>query len=161
MQVNRRVQRFGGLKNRPELGVVQVLAARVGVDDHTMQAQFGVSAVDLFGGTRWVLRGDCSQSGEPLGVAAASLGELVIGKGSDTNCPVGVEGLDSGAGERNDLPVDSCGVHVGEPQPPEVLQPLFDESGPFAVIGHVEADLADETRIGCVASVQHGLPFGD
>jgi hypothetical protein len=34
MQVDRRVQGLGGLEDRPELGVIEVLALGVRVDDH-------------------------------------------------------------------------------------------------------------------------------
>jgi hypothetical protein len=161
VQVDRRVQGLRGLEDGPELRVVQVLALGVGVDDDADQAEFPRAALDFLGRGRRVLRRDRGQPAEPVRVLAARLGQLVVGQSGHGDRPVPVQDLDAGAGQRDDLPVDAGGVHVGDPPVAEVLQAGQHRGGPFGLVAHVEALQADEAGVIGRTVGEHGLPQGD
>jgi hypothetical protein len=161
VQVDRRVQGLRGLEDGPELRVVQVLALGVGVDDDADQAEFGGAAFDFLGRSRRVLRRDSGQPAEPVRVPTAGLGQLVVGQRGHGDGPVRVQDLDAGAGQRDDLPVDAGGIHVGDPPVAEILQAGQHRGGPFGLAAHVETLQADEAGVIGRPVGEHGLPEGD
>ena len=79
VQVDRRVVRFGGGEDVPELRVGQVLALGVRVDDHGMDAQLRDTAFDLLGRSSRVLRRHRQHAGKARGVAGNGVGQKVVG----------------------------------------------------------------------------------
>jgi hypothetical protein len=161
VQVDRRVQVLRGLEDGPELRVVQVLALGVGVDDDAHQAELASAALDFLGRGGRVLGRDRGQPAEPVRVPSARLGQLVVGQRGHGDSAVPVQDLDARAGQRDDLPVDAGGVHVGDPPFAEVLQAGQDRGGPFGLAAHVEALQADEAGVVGRSVGEHGLPQGD
>jgi hypothetical protein len=94
-------------------------------------------------------------------VAPARLGELIVGQDGHGDRPVPVQDLGAGTGQRDDLPTDARGVHVGDPPLAEVLQAGQDRGGTFGVAAHVEALQADEARVIARPVGEHRLPYGD
>jgi len=161
VQVDGRVQGLRGLKDGPELRVIQVLAVSVRVDDDADQAEFARAALDLLGGGRRILGRDRGQPAEPIRVPAAGLGQLVVGERGHGYGPVPVQDLGARAGQRDHLPADAGGVHVRDPPFAEIGQPGPDREGPFGLAAQVEAVHAHEARVIARPVGEHGLPQGD
>ena len=132
VQVDGYVQRLRGLEDVPELRVVQVLAPRVRVDDHPVEAQRRACRARSPRRPVRGLRRDRGQAGEAAGVVRAGLGEPVVGQRGLRDGEVFAEHLDAGRGQRDDLAVHAGGVHVREPLFAEVLEGLEDEPGTLA-----------------------------
>ena len=161
VQVDGGVQGLRGLEYGPELRVVQVLALGVRVDDDALEAELVLAPLDLLGRAPGILRRDRRETSESARVLPAGLRELVVGQGGHGDPSVPVEDLDAGAGQRDDLPVDACRVHVGDPPFAQVLKAGEDGRGTFGLVTEVEAGEAEETGIVAGPVVNHGAPERD
>ena len=72
MDVNRNIERFGGFEYRPELRIVEVLAAGVGVDDGAFQSERPDAAFEFLCSGCGVLRGDGGEAGEAVRMTCGS-----------------------------------------------------------------------------------------
>ena len=111
MDVDARVERFGGLKDRPELRIVEVFAIGVGVHDETIELEPVDGAVHLLGGARGGLRGKARQAREAGRMATDHFGEPVIGNDRQVKCAVGIEHLHSGGGQRQQVHRHAVRIH--------------------------------------------------
>ncbi len=105
VQVDGSAEGLARLEDRPEVLVVEVLALGVRVHDHAPGTQ-GVPTVDLLGGLVGMLRCDGGESGEPIRVGLAGLGEPVVGKLGHRHRLARGQYLGAGRRQGDDLSVD-------------------------------------------------------
>ena len=148
VQVDRRVVGLRCLENVPELWIGQVFAMGVRVDDHAGQAQFLDAALDFLGRFLRVLRRDGDHAGKPRRVAAHRFGQLVVGHFGKRHGRGLIHDLHAGRGQRDDLAVDPGFVHVIQANLVQVAQAADDVPRALALASQVEAEQADETRVG-------------
>ncbi len=82
MQIDRCINRLGGLQNGPELGVVQVLAVRVGVDQHAVQPEPGHGPLDLLCGGLRVLGRHRRETGQTVRMLADRRRQAIVDEAS-------------------------------------------------------------------------------
>ena len=99
MDVDRHVQGLGGFKDRPIFLVVQIFVVRVGIDDHAVELQLVLGALDLLGGRGRVLRGNCRKACEATGIARDHFGQLVIGAAGHADRDIRCQQLHAGGGQ--------------------------------------------------------------
>ncbi len=138
VQVDRHAERLAGLEDRPELLVVQVLAVRVRVEYHALEAQPAHATLDLFRSARGVLRRRGGEPGVAVRMTRDGGRELVVGVARDRAGRGSIEHLDAGGGERQDLHVDAGFVHVPQPTFAQVLDPLDDGGGTRTLAPQIE-----------------------
>ena len=121
MQINRNAERFGGLENFPELRLVQIFAARVGVDDRALEVQrFHGSLQFLRGGGR-ILRRNGGKSRKAVGMLSNRLGKLIVERCGERDGGWRIENLNARRSERKNLLRNSGGVHVADAALAQVL----------------------------------------
>jgi len=128
VQIQRHLQLLGTGQDRPEELVVQVAAAAVAVDQGALEAVGADRALQLVGGGLGIRGRERGEPGQPVWMAAHRLGEGVVGGAGEGHRLGRVELLHPWSGQRQDLEVETGGVHVGDPALADVAQ-LLDESG--------------------------------
>ena len=126
VEVERQVERLGGLEDRPEFGVVEVFVIDVGIDDRADEAEV-LAPLQFGGGVPGVLRCDGGEGAEAVGVLLAGDGQLIVGQRGHRDRPVGRERIRTRRADRQDLAVDARGVHVGQASLPEIRQSFAHE----------------------------------
>ena len=154
MQIDGRVQGLGGLEDRPELRVVQILALGVRVHDDALEPQLRHAALDLFGGVGRILRRDRGQAGEACRVPGDGGRQLIVRVHRQRGRRVGVEDLHARRGQRQQLQVDPGRVHVADPAGIQVGEPLGDRAGPRRRVQQEIPHRALEARIEIAAAAQ-------
>ena len=140
MQIDRDVERFGTLQDRPEELVVQIAAARVAVDQRALEALLPDPAIQLFG--RLVRRRGRQgrKGGEPRRIFLHRLCEEIVRFDGDRYLLRRFGLLDPGRIEREHLHVDAGRIHLGDALVADILELLVN---PCAA-GSSVADLFDE-----------------
>ena len=126
-----------GAQDRIELGIVEILALRVAVDHHALEAEL-LAAGDLVRAPLRILRRDRGHADETARMARHRLGEPVVGANHHRFGLVGFEDLNARRGQRQDRDVDAGRVHVGDAAVAEIEQPLDHLDGALRRAGRVE-----------------------
>src|SRR5215469_11457026 len=114
MNVNRNTESLSGLKDRPEFLVIQILAARMGIDDRSLEAERLHAPFEFFRGTSRILRRNGCQSGKPVAMALNRICQKVIARPGERRALGRVEHLHAGRSKGKNLPRNSSRVHVAE-----------------------------------------------
>ena len=147
MQINRNAERFGGLENFPEFRLVEIFAARVGIDDRALQVQRFYGSLEFFRGGGGILRSNRGESGKAVGMLANRFGKLIVERRRQGDGGWRVEDLDAGRGERKNLLRDSRGVHVADAALADILNLRADFGEARSGIIEVETHEARETGV--------------
>ncbi len=124
----RNVERFGGFEDVPELRIVEELALRVRVDDDALESQLADGAFGFDSRALWILWGNGAERGKPRRIFPDGLRDLIVGAGGQPGGRIGIEDLNAGRGEREDLQIDPRAVHVGDPALTDVGKSLRQQS---------------------------------
>jgi hypothetical protein len=124
MDMDRRIERFGGLEDRPEEFVVEIAAARMAVDDGADKAAGLDAAREL--GRRLVRRHrrQGGKAGEAPGMFLHRRGERVVTFARQRHRLGGVELFGARRSQRQHLHVDAGGIHRRDALVADVAQRL-------------------------------------
>jgi hypothetical protein len=79
VQIQRSIERFCGLEDRPVVGVVEVLLAGAAEEEGAVEAQLGHRALELLGGGSGGGQSERRKALEPVPVGADELRDPVVG----------------------------------------------------------------------------------
>ena len=124
MKIDRHIERFGTLQDRPVELIVQIASSIVAVDDRTFEALLADTALQLFNGllrrSRWY-RG---KAGKTRRMLLHRVREVVVGvtrHGDGVGC---FHLFDPGRRQRQDLHVDAGSIHFRQPLGIDVAKPI-------------------------------------
>ncbi len=100
VEVDAAIEGLGGLEDGKILGIVEVLAVGVRVQDETVELQDLDRTLHLLGRAVGRLRSKRREAGEARGMTADDRGQAVVGELGKSGARVGVEHLDAGRGQR-------------------------------------------------------------
>ena len=124
MEIDRDIERFGALQDRPEELVVQIAAARVAIDERALEALLPDPAIQFIGR---LLGGRDRQAGKAckaLWIFLHRVGEEIVRLAGDRNLLRHVGLLDPGRIQREHLHVDPGGVHLSDAPVADILKLL-------------------------------------
>ena len=124
MKVDRHVELFRALIDRPELPEVEKFAVRHPVQHRALEAEFGDRALEFVGGR---LRIHCRKGRkgcEAPGVGRAYLGEAVVHLASQIGGNIGPKLLGGGCAMRKHLDVNPGLIHLLETQASQIIEPF-------------------------------------
>ena len=95
--------------------IVELAALAVPVDQSTDKAQFGNGTLQFGGRGVWVLRRQCRETSESVGIFAHRLSQVIVGAAGqiDRARHIGLV-LDTRVEKRQDLEIDSGSIHLLE-----------------------------------------------
>src|SRR6266480_884925 len=115
MQIERDLECFGTLQDRPEDLVVQVATPDMAVDQCTLEAVFTDHVLQFVGGGIWSHGRQRGEPGETAWMTPYCHRELVVGIMRECHCLGRVELLHARRGQRQDLHVDPGSIHLRDP----------------------------------------------
>ena len=122
MQIDRHVEPFGALEDRPELLVVEEAAVGEAVNHRTLEAVLGHRALEFVGGGARIDGRQGREAGEARRTHGDSGGETVVDTLDERNRIVAAELLRRRRAVRDDLDVDARLVHVLDAQVAEIVE---------------------------------------
>ena len=125
MEINRHVELFGALIDRPEFLEVEELTIRHPVQHRAFEAEFGDRALELIGSRLGIHGREGGESCETLGIGRAHFGEAVIHLPGQIGGDVRSKLLGGRCAMREHLDVDPRFVHLLEAQTAQVIEPLI------------------------------------
>ena len=124
VQIDRDIERFGALQDRPEELVVQIAAARVAVDERALEALLPDPALQFFGRLFGRRDRQGGKAGEARRMFLHRFGEEIVGFARDRDLLRRFRLLDPGRIQREHLHVDAGGVHVRDALVADILKLL-------------------------------------
>ncbi len=120
MDIDGGLQGLGGGEDVPVFRIVKIFTVGVGVDDHALHAQ-GPAPLYLLCRTGRGLGRDDGHAREAIGMAAARLGQLIVGGDRQGAACFRVKHLHPRGRQHQQLFVDPHGIHVPDPPLSQVL----------------------------------------
>ncbi len=125
VQIDGRAKRLRAREQRLVGGIIEVAALTVAVDQCADKAQFGYRTLQFGRRGVGILRRQCGEAAEPVRVRAHRFGQVIVGSPGEVDgardvCLV----LDAGVEQRQDLQIDTGGVHLLDAKRAPVVQPL-------------------------------------
>ena len=114
MEIDRHVERFGALEDRPEPLLVEKGAVGKAVDHRALEATARHRALELVRSGLGIGRRQCGEFREPVRARAARLVEEIVGLAREFDRGLGLEHLRSRLYMRQDLDIDARLVHLGD-----------------------------------------------
>src|ERR1700758_4946789 len=124
MEIDWDIEGFGALHDWPEELVIQIAAARMAVDERTLEALLPNPAIEFIGR---LLRGRDWQGGKPckpLWILLHDIGEEIVRLASDRDLLRHVGLFDPGRIQREHLYVDAGGIHLSDARVADFLKLL-------------------------------------
>ena len=128
VKIDRHVERLAGFEDRPEFRIVEPFAIGVAVEDRALESELVHGTLDLLGRVCRILRREGRERGVARGIAPDRFGRFVIHRNRKRARVIGVQRIDAGRREQQELHVDAGRVHVGDAARPEIEQPVADEA---------------------------------
>ena len=146
MEIDRDIERFGALQDRPEELVVQIAAARVPIDERAFEALLPNPALQFFGRLVWCRDRQGGKAGEALRIFLHRLGEEIVGLPGNRDLLRRVRLLDPWRVEREHLHVDAGGIHVGDALVADILKLIVNPGAARTRIAEPLGELLAWTR---------------
>jgi hypothetical protein len=146
MRVNRHIELFGALEDRPEAFVVDEKALREAVDHRAFHPELGDRSLELVGGGTRIDGGQRRESGESGRISADSLAEAVVSAARERHREAGVQEVRRRRGVREHLHVDAGFVHFPDALRTEVFEPVA-KSRAFVGLVEMLDDLGVEVML--------------
>jgi hypothetical protein len=124
MEIDRDIERFGTLQDRPEELIVQIAGPRVAIDERALEALLPDPAIQFIGR---LLGGRSRQAGKAcktFWIFLHRVGEEIVRLAGDRNLLRHVGLLDPGRIQREHLHIDPGGVHLSDAPVADILKLL-------------------------------------
>jgi hypothetical protein len=115
MEINRDVECFGTLENRPEQFVIEITALDMTVDERSLETVIMDRALQLGGSGVGIDGRQCGKSAETSRMAPHGIREEIVRFARQIGRLSGFELLCAGRGKRQYLHIDVSGVHFRDP----------------------------------------------
>lgn len=115
MEINRDIECFGTLENRPEKLIVEITAVDMAINKNSLETVVMDGSLQFGGSADGV---DCRQGGksaETSRMAPHGVRQVIVGFTRDRRCFHSFELLCAGGGKRQYLHVDVSGIHFRDP----------------------------------------------